>query len=376
VNPGSTRTADGDPVSGNGPVTRENQDHLQTRKRFHEGTVIRAEAREVLRRDEREVHARLEYETLFLRPVEVEALRVTHVVRDPLLVLSHENERRVTGEALAESGEQPAEPRTEQQRRASHGSASHDHGTSLDPVFTWIPGAREPLFAVDGTGDSHDHRVILDPQGLGPCHHFHPGCFGGRKLHPVGSHLGRIRASEVAQARSATAVHIHRKLLRLETDPSAAEFEQPVVVVDLALGKQVDVILFGEPPAASGDVVVVQSRHVPLPDHALRGDQRRARIDCGRSSVRPAERQRQRPLFREEATGILVKGSGHLRFRARVFVFLQPGALLQHEHLPSVRGQRGQCLCDRSTAGAGADDHRVGMDPVHRRASQPRASAR
>ena len=120
-------------------IARQDQDHLESRERVHDGTVCRAEARQALRRDERKVHAGFEHEALRRGVVDEVALRVPHIVRDRVRMLGDEDQRRVTSEAVAEgagSGERGAQ----QQGRSTDGSrGGHDDPSSHLVV------ARRPL---------------------------------------------------------------------------------------------------------------------------------------------------------------------------------------------------------------------------------------
>ena len=82
-----------------------------------------AEARHVLRRDERKVHTRLEHEPLLLGAIEIEALRVAHVVRDRVIVLGDENVGRMTGESGTDVRNRPGDRRPQNQRGRAHGTA-------------------------------------------------------------------------------------------------------------------------------------------------------------------------------------------------------------------------------------------------------------
>src|SRR5687767_7145780 len=98
--------------------------------------MLRAEAGQVLGRDEREVHAGLEHVAFVLRAVHVEALRMTHEVRDRTLMLSDQDMRRVTGEPLPQLRQMLPEPGPQQQRRRTDRAAGYNDQVRRDAIFS------------------------------------------------------------------------------------------------------------------------------------------------------------------------------------------------------------------------------------------------
>src|SRR5438093_10480088 len=75
----------------------------------------------------------------------------------------------------------------------------------------------------------------------------------------------------------------------------------------------------------------------------------------------------------------LVQGFGHLELDTGELVIREARSLLEHQDALAVAHERGQLLRHGAPAGARADDHDVVAalhGPAHRRASQPRGSAR
>jgi hypothetical protein len=109
-------------------------------------------------------------------------------------------------------------------------------------------------------------------------------------MHAIGSLFRLVRAAEVAQAGTQAALHVDRELLGCEADPRAAFHEQPVVVVDLLVGQQVNVVLRRVLGGPAAKIVILEVRYGPAPDHAFRDDERCARVDRCRAAVGAPER--------------------------------------------------------------------------------------
>src|SRR5690349_5641308 len=100
---GPAGAIDPDAIAVRRAVASEHENHLQLRKGTHEGTVFYSEARQVLRRNEREIHAGLEHEPFFFRAIEEKALRMTDIIRDRSIVLADEDVRGMAREAFTEA---------------------------------------------------------------------------------------------------------------------------------------------------------------------------------------------------------------------------------------------------------------------------------
>ena len=153
---GHDRVVDDGPSSGVhghailrcGTVAREHENHLQPRKGAHELAVTRAEARHALRGDEREVHARLQYEALLLRAVEVEALRMPDIVRDPMRMFRDEDLCRMAGEVRADVRNRPRDGRPENECRRPDRATGEDDHPRTDAVRAGVPLRRRALLAL------------------------------------------------------------------------------------------------------------------------------------------------------------------------------------------------------------------------------------
>ena len=377
---GPPRAVDSDPVAGHRAVAREQEDHLETRKRAHHRAVRRAESRQALRCHEREIHARLEHEAVLRGAVDEVALRVTHIVGDVARVLAYENERGVTGETVAELRQASREGGPEQQGgRPDRASRAH-HGPRPDPILPRRPLGWAALRPRRSRSDPDEKRAVAaDPDDLRPRHDLHSLALGARQLHPVRALLRLVRATEVAQARPAAALHIDGELLDSESGLPSPLDEQPVVVVDEGVFEQVDAVLRGEPLRAGHDVGVIEAGDAPAPDHTLGRGERGAGVDDGGAAVHGGERQGHGAVGREKSARVSIQCRGHLELPPGELGVAQARPLFEHHDPPAVTHQRRALLRDSPAPGTRADDHHVVATLcrlAHRRTSQPRGSAR
>ena len=162
----------------------------------------------------------------------------------------------------------------------------------------------------------------------------------------------------------------------MEAESSASGDEQPVVLVEVGLGEEVDAVLLHDRLRAARYVLVCETGDIPRADDALRCDERRAGVHDGRAAVRASERERHGSVGRQEAAAVLVERIGHLDLSAGELVVVQSRALLEQEHAHSVTYQGCERARNGSAARPGPDDDDVGVDGDHRRTVQPRAVAR
>ena len=243
---GPPRAVHGDAVLSRRAIAGQQQDHLQPRERLHDGAVGRAEAREALRRHEREIHARLEHEPLFGRAVHEIALGVAHVVGDGARVLAHQDEGGMTREVPAEARQARREARPEQQRRrADRARRAHDQ-PGAHAMLARRPLRRRALRSGRLRHDAYVERLVgADPQHFRAGHDLDTRPLGARQLNAIRALLRLIGTAEIAKARAATAFHIDRELLDGVAGRPAPHDEQPVVVVDQGLLEQVHAVLLG-----------------------------------------------------------------------------------------------------------------------------------
>src|SRR5438046_2141099 len=220
------------------------------------------------------------------------APRVTHIVGDVARVPAYENERGVTGETVAALRQASREGGPEQQGgRPDRASRAH-HGPRPDPILPRRPLGWAALRPRRSRSDPDEKRAVAaDPDDLRPRHDLHSLALGARQLHPVRALLRLVRATEVAQARPAAALHIDGELLDSESGLPSPLDEQPVVIVDEGVFEQVDAVLRGEPLRAGHDVGVIEAGDAPAPDHTLGRGERGAGVDDGGAAVRGGERQ-------------------------------------------------------------------------------------
>ena len=190
-------------------------------------------------------------------------------------------------------------------------------------------------------------------------HHFHAVRFGARQLHPVGALLGLIGTAQIAEARSAAALDIHRELPHVVVQLAAAGHEQLVVFVDEIVFEQVHVVFGHELPRAAIQVGVRQAGHIPAADDAFRRQHGSAGIDHRGAAVGATESDGHGAVGGEEAAAVFVERAGHLQFAAGEFVVAQAGAFLQHGDAQALAAERREFLRHRAAARARADDRDV-----------------
>ena len=114
------------------------------------------------------------------------------------LVLGHQDVRGVAGEALAHAAQRGKGRRPQEQGARPDASASRNHHPGRDAIVAGRPRRRQPLFAGASLVYACDDGVVLDAQRLGPRHHLDAAALGGRQLHAVRPHLGRVGTPHVA----------------------------------------------------------------------------------------------------------------------------------------------------------------------------------
>ncbi len=252
--------------------------------------VRRAEAGEVLRRREREVHARLEDEPLLGRAVEEEALRVADVVRDRRARAPPT--RMCAGWQVNPSPTRrgsAAQARTEEQGRRADRAAGEDDGPRADAVLARRPLRGQPFPAgiasptparttARSSSRSASARVTTST----------PARSALGELHAVGPLLRGVRAAEIAEARAPAPLDVDRELLGAVARVAAPFDEQPVVLVELLRRQEVDVVLRHVLSRARVEIGVVEAGHVPVADHPL--GRAAATCRCRRRSSRRSAR--------------------------------------------------------------------------------------
>ncbi len=377
VDDGLSAAIDVDAVTLDRVIARQDQDHLQPRERLHHPAVVGPEAGQALGRGERKVHAGFQHEAVRLHElIQIVALRVADEVRDRTRVLRHQDERRVAGEPVTQARQSGRQARAHQQGGRIHRAGADDDDPGVDPVIARLPRRRLALLARRHRVDPGDHRSAVQSQHLTTRRHLHAGALRPRELHPVGPLLGLIGTAEVAEARAAAAFDVHRELLDAVAQPVAPADEELIVLVDQIVGEEVNVVLLHELAGAALDLFEAQARHVPAADDSLGRDDRRPRVDDGRSAVGHAHRQRHRAVGRENGAAAFVKRLRHLQLAARVLVVTEAWPLLEDDDAHVIGAKRRQLLGHGAAAGARPDDDDVESQPLHLRASHPRGSGR
>jgi len=267
-------------------------------------------------------------------------------------------------------------------RRGREGPSPERRRSAVVPIeppaatTTFAETSYSPAGHSDGTHAEKD-TPVLDSQGFGARDGFDAVRERRRELDAVRPLFGAVRAAEVAEARATAAAQVERELLGVVAGLLAAFDEEPVVVVQEAGLEEVDSVLVHEPPRAGLDVRVREAGHGPGVEHALRGDERRPRVDDRRPAPHAAERERHRAVLREESAAVLVEGVGHLGLLAGELALREARALLDDEDPIARARERAEAFRDRPAARARADHDDVVSLLVHAlRASHPRASAR
>ena len=314
VHHGIAGAIDSNAVLRDGAIARQHEDHLQAWKRAHHTAVLLAEPGQVLGRRERKVHARLQHVTFLLGAIDIEALGVTHIVGDGLLVLAHQDVRGVTREALAQQRQASFVARAQQQRARADRAARQDDGAGADAVVARLPFTRHAFVTRQCATHAHDDRALLDAQCLGARDDFHAAALGRGQLHTMRSLFGQVRTAEVAETAAQAALQVERELLDVEARLARAFYEQAVVVVDELRLEQMHIVLLAIFLGTLRDIAPGQARHVPVVNHTLRRDQRCACIHDCRAAVCAPKRQRHRALRGQETAAILIQRFRHVEF--------------------------------------------------------------
>ncbi len=308
------------------------------------------------------------------------------VVGDRAAVLGHEDVRRVHGQALPQP-RQPCGPQpgrvparrgagAQQQRRRADRARRHDHDPRGDAVVARRPLGRSALRPRRLLVHAHDDRPVLHAQRLRARNDLDAVTLRLRELHAVRALLGRVRTAEVAEARVAAALHVHRELLRAVARSFAALDEQPVVLVDLPRVQVMDVVLLHVLPGPPGEILGIDAGNAPVPDHPLGGNQRGAGVHQGGAPVAAGEGQGHGAVAGQEPPFVGVERAGHLKLPAGEVAIPEPGTALQDQHPFPPGHQRSERQRGGTAPGARSDDRDIAAHQVHRRACQPAGEAR
>ena len=192
----------------------------------------------------------------------------------------------------------------------------------------------------------------------------------------MGALFGLVGTSEIAQARRFAALDVDGELLHVVVELPAALEEEPVVVVELLVRKEVDVVLFDVLQRPPVEVLVLETRDIPALDHLFGHGQRCAGVDDCRPAVGAAVGQGHGAVFGEGAAGVEVELAGHIHLASGELLLAKLGAPLEDRNADALATKGSKLLGRRTATRAGADDHDVVLELTHGGPPCRRISAR